>query len=92
MNQPHTPIETETTTIPQSTISTQPQQTLAQKASAKARSITTSKPMIQKNDILSRAKFLASELTIELNSKLISKSLLKADARKIIQPLIDLCD
>ena len=39
---------------------------------------------------MSGAKFQAGELIIELNSELIIKLIVKADARQIVQPLIDL--
>ena len=38
---------------------------------------------------MSGAKFQAGELTIELNSELIIKLIVMADARQIVQPLID---
>lgn len=81
---------------PASTTTEKPShQSLAQKASDKARAVTavtTARPMIQKNDVLSRAKFLVSELLNELNSKINNESILKADARQIVQPLIALLD
>ncbi|MEI8288625.1 MAG: DUF3102 domain-containing protein [Verrucomicrobiota bacterium] len=85
-------IETETKTVTQPIVDTTPHQSLAQKAGAKARSVTTAQPMINKNDTMSRAKYLASELTIELNSKLINNSIVKDDARQILQPLLALLD
>ena len=63
---------------------------LAEQAADKARNVKQPTPIIQKNDLLSRAKYLASELTNELNSKLINESIMKSDARQIVQPLIEL--
>lgn len=63
---------------------------LASKAAEKARSINAPKPIIQKDDLMSRAKFLALELTNELTSKINNELIDKADARKILEPLTQL--
>ena len=64
--------------------------TLASKAAQKARSMPSAMPTISKDDVLSRAKFLASGLLNELNNKLISNSIMKDDASTILQPLLSL--
>lgn len=84
---------TDASSIQQSTTTTTSKtnhQSLAEKAAAKARNVKQPAPMIQKDDLLSRAKYLATELTNELNSKLINESIMKSDARQIVEPLIQL--
>jgi len=47
-------------------------------------------PTIQRDDVLSRSRFLSNELVKDLGDKLINKLIDKEDARKILKPLIDL--
>lgn len=84
---------TDAAAIQQSTHTTksvEPVKSLAEQAAQKARNVKQPQPMIQKDDLLSRAKYLANELTNELTGKINNELIVKSDARQIIEPLIQL--
>ena len=64
--------------------------TLAQKSADKARSVKSAIPAISKDDALSRARFLATELINELTSKINNELIDKETARQIVEPLFAL--
>lgn len=73
--------------VPSSTQSIKPQK---HKPARVSPAPLNTKPVIQKDELLSRAKFLTDELMKDLQSKLNNELIDKQDARKILQPLIDL--